>query len=77
MGAGFTFCNLIIQELLRAKQELKLTGCLKKLCKYDAVILDDMVPPGRIRYPPAFGMHCQAILGGGETGKILVVDENK
>lgn len=38
----FAHCNLIVQELLRAKQELKLTRRLKKLSKYDAVILDDI-----------------------------------
>ena len=38
----FGHCNLIVQELLRAKQELKLTRWLKKLSKYDAVILDDI-----------------------------------
>ena len=38
----FGHCNLIVQELLRAKQELKLTRWLKKLKKYDAVILDDI-----------------------------------
>ena len=32
----------MVQELLRAKQELKLTRWLKKLSKYEAVILDDI-----------------------------------
>jgi len=38
----FGRCNLLVQELLRAKQELKLTRWLKKLSKYEAVILDDI-----------------------------------
>lgn len=38
----FGHCNLIVQELLRAKQELKLARWLKKLSKYEAVILDDI-----------------------------------
>jgi DNA replication protein DnaC len=38
----FGHCNLLVQELLRAKQELKLSRWLKKLSKYDAVILDDI-----------------------------------
>jgi DNA replication protein DnaC len=38
----FGHCNLIVQDLLRAKQELKLTRRLKKLSKYTAVILDDI-----------------------------------
>jgi len=38
----FAHCSLLVQELLRAKQELKLTRFLKKLSRYDAVILDDL-----------------------------------
>ena len=38
----FANCNLLVQELLRAKQELKLTRWLKKLSKCEAVILDDI-----------------------------------
>jgi DNA replication protein DnaC len=38
----FGHCKLIAQELLRANQELKLTRWLKKLNKYDAVIMDDI-----------------------------------
>jgi DNA replication protein DnaC len=38
----FGHCNLIVQELLRAKQELKLARWLKRLSKYEAVILDDL-----------------------------------
>ena len=38
----FGHCNLLVQELLRAKQELKLTRWLKKLSKFEAVILDDI-----------------------------------
>jgi len=38
----FSTCSLLIQELLRAKQELRLDKALKKLSKYDALILDDI-----------------------------------
>lgn len=38
----FGHCNLIVQELLRAKQELKLSRWLRKLSKYEAVTLDDI-----------------------------------
>ena len=38
----FAHCNLLVQELLLAKQELKLTRWLKKLSKYEALILDDI-----------------------------------
>jgi hypothetical protein len=34
-----------------------------------------LVPAGRIRYAPAFGLHRQLILSGGATGKIIVVDQ--
>jgi DNA replication protein DnaC len=32
----------LVQELLRAKQELKLVRTLKKLARYEALILDDI-----------------------------------
>ena len=38
----FTSTALLVQELLRAKQELKLARLLKRLAKYDALILDDI-----------------------------------
>jgi len=38
----FTSTALLVQELLRAKQELKLARVLKRLSKYDALILDDI-----------------------------------
>jgi DNA replication protein DnaC len=38
----FSHCSLLVQELLRAKQELKLVRTLKKLARYDALILDDI-----------------------------------
>ena len=37
----FTTCDLIVQQLLRAKQELELDKLLKKLSKYDAIMIDD------------------------------------
>jgi len=38
----FTPTALLVQDLLRAKQELKLARLLKRLAKYDALILDDI-----------------------------------
>jgi DNA replication protein DnaC len=38
----FSHCSLLVQELLRAKQELKLVRTLKKLARYEALILDDI-----------------------------------
>jgi len=38
----FRPCDLLVQELLRAKQELQLAQVLKKLARYDAVIIDDI-----------------------------------
>ena len=38
----FAPCNLLVQELLLAKKELKLAKLLKKLSRYDALIIDDI-----------------------------------
>lgn len=38
----FSPCNLLVQNLLIAKRDLKLSGYLKKLSKYDAIIIDDI-----------------------------------
>lgn len=38
----FATCNLLVQELLRAKTELQLDKYLKKLSAVDALILDDI-----------------------------------
>jgi DNA replication protein DnaC len=38
----FTPCSLLVQELLRAKKELELPRLLKKLSRYDALIIDDI-----------------------------------
>ena len=37
----FVTCDLIVQELLRAKQELILDKLLKKLSRYDVLMIDD------------------------------------
>jgi DNA replication protein DnaC len=37
----FTTCDLIVQELLRAKQELVLDKLLKRLARYDVLMIDD------------------------------------
>lgn len=38
----FTKCSLLVQELLIAKRDLKLSRLLKRLTKYEAVIIDDI-----------------------------------
>lgn len=38
----FTTCAILLQELLLAKKELKLPRVLKKINKYDAIIIDDI-----------------------------------
>jgi DNA replication protein DnaC len=38
----FAPCSLLVQDLLRAKQELQLSRYLKKLSRYDAFIIDDI-----------------------------------
>ena len=40
--ALFTPCNLLVQDLLIAKRDLKLARLLKKLRKYEALIIDDI-----------------------------------
>jgi len=37
----FAECDLIVQQLLRAKRELELDKLLKKLSKFDALMIDD------------------------------------
>lgn len=37
----FTSCDLIVQQLLRAKVEMQLDKLLKKLSRYDALMIDD------------------------------------
>ena len=37
----FATCDLLVQELLRAKQELTLDKLLKKLSRYDVLMIDD------------------------------------
>ena len=39
---SFTPCSLLVQELLRAKKDLRLAQCLKRLSRYDAIIIDDI-----------------------------------
>lgn len=38
----FTPCSLLVQELLKAKQELRLSRYLKYLSRFEAIILDDI-----------------------------------
>ena len=38
----FVQCNLLVQELLIAKRDLKLSRALKQYAKYEALIIDDI-----------------------------------
>jgi DNA replication protein DnaC len=38
----FTPCSLLVQQLLLAKRNLNLPKVLKRLCRYDAIIIDDI-----------------------------------
>ncbi len=38
----FTTCSLLVQELLRAKRDLKLDKVLKRLLSFEAIIIDDI-----------------------------------
>ena len=38
----FTSCSLLVQDLLIAKQDLKLSRVIKRLSKHDAIIIDDI-----------------------------------
>lgn len=44
---AFATCALMVQDLLVAKQELKLRGFLKKISRYEVLILDDI---GYVQY---------------------------
>ncbi len=60
-------CQMLVQELLRAKRDLRFERVIKKLHKFEALIIDDLVEPtlrrkcrrcckrsGRRQDPPAF-----------------------
>jgi DNA replication protein DnaC len=38
----YTTCNRLVQELLIAKRDLKLTAVLKRLASYEALLIDDL-----------------------------------
>lgn len=38
----FSSCSLLVQDLLVAKRDLRLSRCLKRLARYDALIIDDI-----------------------------------
>ena len=38
----FAQCSLLVQELLQAKQELRLPALLKRLARYEVLIVDDL-----------------------------------
>jgi DNA replication protein DnaC len=38
----FTTCALLVQELLQAKRELRLSRCIKQLARNDGLIIDEM-----------------------------------
>ncbi|WP_406694688.1 ATP-binding protein [Singulisphaera sp. Ch08] len=43
----FATCGLMVQDLLAAKRDLKLRGFLKKISRYEVLILDDI---GYVQY---------------------------
>jgi DNA replication protein DnaC len=45
--AMFATCSLMVQDLLAAKRDLKLRGFLKKISRYEVLILDDI---GYVQY---------------------------
>jgi len=38
----FSTCSLLVQELLTAKRDLKLSRMIKKLARYEAILIDDL-----------------------------------
>ncbi len=38
----FSSCNFLVQELLKAKQELRLAKLMRKYSKFEAIIIDDL-----------------------------------
>lgn len=38
----FTTCSLLVQQLLIAKRDLRLSRVLKRLSKFEALIIDDL-----------------------------------
>ena len=38
----FTTCQMLVQELLRAKRDLRMERWIKKLSKFEALIIDDL-----------------------------------
>ena len=38
----FRPCSLLVQDLLIAKRDLKLSRCLKRLARFDAIVIDDI-----------------------------------
>lgn len=38
----FTTCQMLVQELLRAKRDLRLERAIKRLATFDALIIDDL-----------------------------------
>lgn len=45
----FTKCSLLVQKLLKAKKDLELEKQLKKLAKYEGIIIDDIGYVGQTR----------------------------
>lgn len=43
----FTRCSSLVEDLLKAKRDLKLDSILKKLTKYEAIVIDDI---GYVQY---------------------------
>lgn len=66
----FTDCNMLVQGLLKAKQELGLEKYIKKLAKYEALIIDDLgyVQQAREEMEVLFTLLAQRY----ETGSVML-----
>ncbi len=66
----FYSCSVLVQELLRAKQEARLPKLMKRLLRYDALIIDDIgyVQQSRKEMEVLF----QLLAGRYERGSVLV-----
>ena len=66
----FTTCSILVQELLQAKRDLELPGMLKKLSRFDALIIDEIgyVQQGREEMEVLFTLLAERY----ERGSILL-----
>jgi DNA replication protein DnaC len=68
----FTTCSMLVQQLLLAKQELRLPRMLKTLASYEGLIIDDLGYVQQNREGDGSAIH---VAGGSLRAKQRVVDE--